>query len=673
MSTLSNAAASALGPGHGALADWPAVMKHCVIGRTADGQKLGKKPLSPQELQKHVDLGFPAIFWAERALTFESEGGAVRTNYDFESNLALQKRDKRKGWFAVVDGNIVEHSAQRKATKCNMKGVVFGRQPDGSYFSDISKKAVMIMERPPLPPDVQQQPAAHPLHSSSKTDRFYTPAELAARLAQHVVRMLPGHDYIDCGVGAGAIYDEVLRQMSETATLVGIERHQDTDVGDRNVIRGDMFDVTSAQLNGRFRSRVLVGNPPFSNKEWVKILKHFARIAQHAVFLIPQFQGVSTAAGGGCVEQGLRKMGWFVRSRENLKESVVFTGPDGSTPPLRMCYVWFQHVGFEVLKPIANQPEEAKANVGVISKHDAEVVGSVLNESELQRKLNAAIQSKHNNVVQHTSMFLAAVNPEWCKKMLRDAQESGRFKDFVKEAGMLASKNLSETQLLYGFAQQMLSEPIEIPAAPRDAKRRRLNDSDDSDDGKEDGVDGDDGSDGDGDDDSDSEVDDSEDGSDDGSGDEHGFVVEKILNDRVNFDSGEREHFIKWGGYQESENSWGPLASLDGCPDLLAAYQEAVQNSIEHVRQFLTAEEAEGLFEELKGKRDFQSGSRWRSAQGDDEDSVLNGGREAGGIAKGCTRCKRVHKIAGLQRTCAKRPAQNVLRKTSQIVKQSKT
>lgn len=330
--SLQDAVASAFGPGHGALADWPAVMKHCVTGRTADGQKLGKKPSSPQELQQHIELGFPAILYAKRSPTFTTEGGAVRTNYDFTSNQPLQKRDNRMGWLAVVNHNIVEYSALRKATKCVIKGDAFGGQPPGSYFSDISKKAVMIMEKPPPPPDVEQSPASV-LNPSSKTDRFYTPAELAARLALHAVHMLPSHDYIDCGVGAGAIYDEVLRQMSETATLVGIERHQDTDVGDRNVIRGDMFDVTSAQLNGRFRSRVLVGNPPFSNKEWVKILKHFARIAQHAVFLIPQFQGVSTAAGGGCVEQDLRKMGWFVRSRENLKESVVFTGPDGSTPP----------------------------------------------------------------------------------------------------------------------------------------------------------------------------------------------------------------------------------------------------------------------------------------------------------------------------------------------------
>lgn len=161
MSTLSNAAASALGPGHGALADWPAVMKHCVTGRTADGEKkLGKKPSSPQELQQHVDLGFPAIFWAERALTFTTEGGAVRTNYDFTSNQPLQKRDNRRGWFAVVDGNIVEYSALRKATKCVIKCDAFGVQPPGSYFSDISKKAVMIMEKPPPPPDVEQSPAS---------------------------------------------------------------------------------------------------------------------------------------------------------------------------------------------------------------------------------------------------------------------------------------------------------------------------------------------------------------------------------------------------------------------------------------------------------------------------------------------------------------------------------
>ena len=64
--------------------------------------------------------------------------------------------------------------------------------------------------------------------------------------------------------------------------------------------------------------------------------------------------------------------------------------------------------------------------------------------------------------------------------------------------------------------------------------------------------------------------------------------------------------------------------------------------------------------------------------------SLARGGRGAGAMAagkreglqkgaqdaKGCTRCKRVHKIAAKNTNV---PAQNVLRKTSQIVKQSKT
>ena len=488
--SLQDAVALVLGPSHGALVEWSDLMPHLDNTYLDDGQKLGKKPSSPQELQKHIDLGLPVILWAERSPAFVSEGDAVRTNYDFESNLALQKRDKRKGWFAVVDGNIVEHSAQRKATKCNMKGVVFGRQPDGSYFSDISKKAVMIMERPPLPPDVQQQPAAPSLHPPPKTDRFYTPPELATRLAQYAVSKLPGHNYIDCGVGAGAIYDEVLRQMSETATLMGIERHPKADLGDRDVIRCDMFEVTGAQLNGCFISRVLVGNPPFSNQEWAKLLKHFRLIAQHAVFLIPQFQGVATAGGGTCVEQELRKHGWFVRSRENLKDPIVFTGPDGSSPPLRMCIVWLQHVGFKVLKPTANQPE--KANVGVVSKHDSKVVGLLLSDTELESKHKTAVMSSYSSSTQHASLFLAAVNPERCKRMVRAAHEAGRFWGAVENAGGRGLKNLSALQFTHGCAKQMLSEPIEIPAAPRDAKRRRLNDSDgdsEEEDGSDDGSD----------------------------------------------------------------------------------------------------------------------------------------------------------------------------------------
>ena len=59
------------------------------------------------------------------------------------------------------------------------------------------------------------------------------------------------------------------------------------------------------------------------------------------------------------------------------------------------------------------------------------------------------------------------------------------------------------------------------------------------------------------------------------------YEVEKILKKRIKFKKA--EYFVQWLGYPESENSWEPVASLQGCRKLVEEFEQ--QNKLEKVKQ----------------------------------------------------------------------------------------
>lgn len=60
-------------------------------------------------------------------------------------------------------------------------------------------------------------------------------------------------------------------------------------------------------------------------------------------------------------------------------------------------------------------------------------------------------------------------------------------------------------------------------------------------------------------------------GSDAGSEEEEDYVVEKIVNRRIN--KGKVEYFLKWKGYDETQNTWEPKENLE-CPELIKEFED---------------------------------------------------------------------------------------------------
>lgn len=61
------------------------------------------------------------------------------------------------------------------------------------------------------------------------------------------------------------------------------------------------------------------------------------------------------------------------------------------------------------------------------------------------------------------------------------------------------------------------------------------------------------------------------------------YTVEKILNKRII--NGKPQYYVKWEGYQESDNTWEPLVNLESVKHLVREYDKTHQTKSVEIKK----------------------------------------------------------------------------------------
>jgi len=109
---------------------------------------------------------------------------------------------------------------------------------------------------------------------------------------------------------------------------------------------------------------------------------------------------------------------------------------------------------------------------------------------------------------------------------------------------------------------------------------------------------------------------------------EEEYIVEKVLNKRVN-KGGKIEYYLKWKGFPSEENTWEPAANLN-CPELIEAYEAAHREKKKEKKKVPTKEN--GAPKEEKGakrKNEEEEVAKKKKAKSQKKENGFDRGLEA--------------------------------------------